>query len=916
LTEQRKISSQLIDIANNIGAKIVPTGDCHYVHRSDAQAHDIMLCVATNSNVNTPDRFSFSGDEFYLQSYEDMASRFSDEWLANTMHVNDMVSLDLSFGEFHFPNFPIPTQEDSITYFERLAWDGLKKKYGEELPQNILDRAKHEIKVVEEMGFPEYFLVVSDLVRWAKDNDIRVGWGRGSAAGSVLSYAFDITNLDPIRFGLMFERFLVEGRKSMPDIDLDFDDRHRDKVIEYARTKYGTDKVAHICTFNRTGARQSLRDAARALGYDFSSGDKVAKLVPPPVLGVSKNLDECMEVEEFKSEYNSNNDSKKIIDAAFGLEGLVRQTGIHAAGVVISKESLTEYLPVMQKGQDNPVVTQWDMGRVEQCGLLKIDFLGLRNLGVIDSCIKLVKKNIGTNIILDEVPLDDKKTYEELCKGNAIGVFQLESSGMRQLMVQLQPQNIEDIMALISLYRPGPMGSGMDKLYIDRKHGRSKVNYDHQKLEKVLGPSLGIMLYQEDVLGVARELAGFTSAEADDLRKVIGKKLMDKIALFRSKFVQGCVQHSGISEDKANKIYSDIEYFGGYGFNRAHAASYAMISYITAYLKTHYPSEYMAALLTSVAGNKDKLFLYLNDCKKMNITVYPPSINKSGIDFEVSDLSSILFGLASVNGIGASIAESIVANRDTTKPYVSIYDFYKRCDPIVLKKSTLEHLAYSGALDELLDNIKDDDELPRSIELSILEKEKTELGIYVTKHPLEGMWDVMSNKTDVEILQVPECNPGSYIKVGGIITSSKKIITKKGARMYKFILEDPTGELEVIVFPREAKNYSDESFKEGEIAYISGTVNKETDDENSTFKLFLTNLEKVDNSTIYSGKSIYINSEDIDEYKFKTICDIINNNNGNRQVYVKSKTDIGTFVYKFAKTTNKKAEDLIQQLMN
>ena len=504
LSEQRKISNLLIEIAQEIGAKIVPTGDCHYVHKKDAQAHDIMLCVATNSNVNTPDRFSFSGEEFYLQSYNEMASRFPKDWLDNTMLVNDMVDVDLSFGEIHFPNFPIPTKEGSIEYFERLAWEGLKRKYGDPLPQEILDRALHEIRVVKDMGFPEYFLVVSDLVRWAKTNDIRVGWGRGSAAGSVLSYAFDITNLDPIRFGLLFERFLVEGRKSMPDIDLDFDDRHRDKVIEYAKNKYGEDKVAHICTFNRTGARQSLRDAARALGYDFSGGDKIAKLVPPPVLGVSKSLSECMEVEEFKSEYESNKDSKKIVDTALGLEGLVRQTGIHAAGVVISKNKLTDYLPIMQKGVDNPVVTQWDMGRVEQCGLLKIDFLGLRNLGVIDSCLKLIKKKQNIEIDLDSIPLDDKRTYEELCRGNAVGVFQLESSGMRQLMVQLQPQNIEDIMALISLYRPGPMGSGMDKLYIDRKHGRAKVSYDHQKLEKVLAPSLGIMLYQEDVLGVAR----------------------------------------------------------------------------------------------------------------------------------------------------------------------------------------------------------------------------------------------------------------------------------------------------------------------------------------------------------------------------------------------------------------------------
>ena len=559
----------------------------------------------------------------------------------------------------------------------------------------------------------------------------------------------------------------------MPDIDLDFDDRHRDKVIEYAKNKYGEDKVAHICTFNRTGARQSLRDAARALGYDFSGGDKIAKLVPPPVLGVSKSLSECMEVEEFKSEYESNKDSKKIVDTALGLEGLVRQTGIHAAGVVISKNKLTDYLPIMQKGVDNPVVTQWDMGRVEQCGLLKIDFLGLRNLGVIDSCLKLIKKKQNIEIDLDSIPLDDKRTYEELCRGNAVGVFQLESSGMRQLMVQLQPQNIEDIMALISLYRPGPMGSGMDKLYIDRKHGRAKVSYDHQKLEKVLAPSLGIMLYQEDVLGVARELAGFSSAEADDLRKVIGKKLMDKIALFRKKFVDGCVEHSGISESSANKIYSDIEYFGGYGFNRAHAASYAMISYITAYLKSNYPAEYMAALLTSVAGNKDKLFLYLNDCKKLGLKVSPPSINSSGIEFEVFDGNRILFGLGSINGIGASIAEAIIESRDINNPYKNLYDFYKRCNPIILKKSTLEHLFYSGAMDDLVDKTNEDDEdISRSIELSILEKEKEELGIYVSKHPLEGIWDIVQKNIDLEIIQVQECNAGAFIKMGGIITSS------------------------------------------------------------------------------------------------------------------------------------------------
>lgn len=915
LVEQRKVSNQLIEIANHIGARIVPTGDCHYVHREDAKAHDIMLCVATNSTINTPDRFSFSGDEFYLQSYDDMTRRFSEEWLKNTMHVNDMVDVDLNFGQIYFPNFPIPTNEGSIEYFERLAWEGLRARYGEDLPQEIVDRANYEIKVVKDMGFPEYFLVVSDLVRWAKDSGIRVGWGRGSAAGSILSYAFNITNLDPLKFGLMFERFLVEGRKSMPDIDLDFDDRHRDKVINYAREKYGSDRVAHICTFNKTGARQSIRDAARALGYDFATGDKVSKLVPPPVLGVSKTLSECMEVDEFTSLYKSDADSKKIVDTAFGLEGLVRQTGMHAAGVVISRDPLTEYLPIMQKGADNPIITQWDMGRVEQCGLLKIDFLGLRNLGVIDQCVKLVKKHRGINIVVDEIPLDDQTTYNELCKGNAIGVFQLESSGMRELMVQLQPQNIQDIMALISLYRPGPMGSGMDKLYIDRKHGRSKISYDHPNLEKVLGPSLGIMLYQEDVLGVARELAGFTSAEADDLRKVIGKKLMDKIALFRNKFVQGCMQYSNLDEDRANKIYSDIEYFGGYGFNRAHAASYAMISYITAYLKVNYTAEYMAALLTSVAGNKDKLSLYLSDCRKMNIKVAPPSINRSIEDFGVIDDRNIIFGLAAINGIGYAVSDAILSNRKEDRPYTSMHDFLRRTNIAVLKKSTLEHLAASGAFDELIEYAIDQD-FGRRTELSLLEREKEELGIYVSKNPVDGIWDLLSENISHEIIELEDVNMSSRVSLAGIISNSKKILTKKGARMYKFTLQDISSEVEIIVFPREAKSYDDDFFSDGEVIKITGTLNKEGDEERSTNKIVLNSCEKVDLSHFSGGRPIYLKAKNnISEETIKKINDIIKSHKGGSYVFLEIDEEKQKVRFKFNTTTSVVVKDSLEKLI-
>jgi len=874
------------------------------VHRHDAKAHDIMLCVATNSNINTPDRFSFSGDEFYLQSYEDMSSRFTENFLRNTMYVNDMVEVDLKFGQIHFPNFPIPTKESSTDYFERLAWEGLKLKYGDPLPQNILDRALHEIKVVKDMGFPEYFLVVSDLVRWAKNNDIRVGWGRGSAAGSVLSYAFDITNLDPIRFGLMFERFLVEGRKSMPDIDLDFDDRHRDKVIEYARSKYGSDRVAHICTFNRTGARQSIRDAARALGYDFVSGGEIAKLVPPPVLGISKSLKECMTVSEFYKEYSSNEDSSKIVDTAFGLEGLVRQTGIHAAGIVISKGPLVEYLPIMQKGVENPVVTQWDMGRVEQCGLLKIDFLGLRNLGVIDQCVKLVKKHRDIHIDIDSIPLDDSLTYNELCKGNAIGVFQLESNSMREMMVQLQPKTIEDIMALISLHRPGPMGSGMDKLFIDRKHGRSKVEYDHISLEKVLGPSLGVMLYQEDVLGVARELAGFSSAEADDLRKVIGKKLIDKIALIRQKFVLGCIQVSGITEQKANKIYSEIEYFGGYGFNRAHAASYAMISYITAYLKSNYTVEYMAALMSSVVGNKEKQALYLSDCRKRGIKVLPPSINKSMEDFGVIDESTIIFGLSAVNGIGYSVSDSIISSRDIGKPYISMHDFFRRTGSSVLKKSTIEHLVKAGAFDELIDRSFDSD-FGRRTELSILEKEKEELGVYVSKNPVDGIWDLLSQNISNEIVEVLDMYQGNRVCVAGVVSGAKKIITKKGAKMFKFNVQDISSDIEIIVFPREAKNYADDFFADGDVIRIVGSVAKDGDEENSTTKIVMNNCEKMDLSNFAGGKPIYLKAnKNTSLSAFSNLYDIINSKNGGSYVFVETQDGNKNITFKYKNTTS------------
>jgi DNA polymerase-3 subunit alpha len=568
----------------------------------------------------------------------------------------------------------------------------------------------------------------------------------------------------------------------------------------------------------------------------------------------------------------------------------------------------------MKKGVDAPLVTQWDMGRVEQCGLLKIDFLGLRNLGVIDSCLKLIEKNTKEVIDIEFIPLDDPKTYEELCKGNSAGVFQLESSGMRQLMVQMQPQNIEDIMALISLYRPGPMGSGMDKLYIDRKNGKSRVSYDHPKLEKVLGPSLGIMLYQEDVLGVARELAGFSSAEADDLRKAIGKKQMDKISLFRKKFVEGCVKVSDITDDKANKIYSDIEYFGGYGFNRAHAASYAMISYTTAYLKANYTVEYMAALMTSVVGNKDKQALYLSDCRKLNLEVLPPSVNYSGVDFEVVNTNSIIFGLSAIDGIGLSIADSIVNCRDQDKPYTSLYDFYRRCDPSVLKKSTLENLGFSGALDELVED--QNMELSRRIELEVLEKEREQLGIYVTNHPVLGIWDILKNQITHEVIDLSDCPGGTAVKVGGIIVSNKKMTTKKGQKMYKLEIEDISSSIEVIIFPKNAKDISDDYFNSGDIFVISAFLNRENDDENSVVKLFYNSSEKIDSKIFSGGKPISLTVKDgLSQGTFEKIYDLVSSNKGNRPVFLEIIDNNRKFVYKFDILASGKIVDSLNKIL-
>lgn len=855
IDDQRKVRDRTIEIARRINALIVPTGDCHYVHKSDHEDHDTLLCIQTGSQKNQEERFRFAGPHFYLHSYEEMLEKFPTEWLANTLQVGESVDLKLNFGKFYFPEFPIPDGYTYDSYLEESVWNGLKIRYGHSLPQKVVERAEYELSIVKEMGFQSYFMVVADLIRWARENNIRTGVGRGSAASSIISYALKITGLDPLKFNLLFERFLVPGRKSMPDIDIDVDDRYRDQMIEYARQKYGTDHIANICTFTSIAAKSAVRDSARVLGYDYNFGDKIAKLVPPPVQGFSKTLEESLENPDLRKLYDTDKDAHIILDSALGIEGVIRQTGIHAAGIVIAQSAVTDHIPVMQKGPDAPIVTQWDMSWVERNGILKIDFLGLRNLAVIDIAIKTIWKRHKKVIDTNHIPLDDLPTYDALCTGESNGLFQIESSGMRQMMVAMKPNRIEDLMALISLYRPGPLGSHMDKTYIARKNGQASTTYDHAALESVLDNTYGVMLYQENILSVARELAGFDVSEADDLRKAIGKKLKDKIGAFRQKFVEGAYRTHQVDKRTADKIYSDIEFFGAYGFNIAHAASYGVIAFWTAYLKTHYPVEYMAALLSTVSDKPERLGSYLNECRRMHITVHPPDINQSDQEFNVLSDDEIRFGLISVNGLGPSICDAIITSR--ADPYQNLYDFMRRIDPLVLNKAVIEALIQSGSLDGLIEAQKSQ-LIARDEKMNILFQEKQRLGAYVSDHPVLSIWNILEPNVTHSIHQLEDTIDGERVHLGGLINTLEKKVTKRGDPMYIMSLEDIDGAIEVVAFPRETKKF-EHIFQEGSIVLIEGRIQREGDEENSIIRLILTGITTPVISQYQSGHPINLN---------------------------------------------------------
>ena len=690
LPVQQEIVPQLARLAGGAGLQLVATGDVHYLDAADAVSHEALLCIQSGDSLKNPAHWRFETNEFYFKTPEEMALDFPghEDAMRRTLEVAERCEVEIELDRILLPHFPVPGDRDAFDYLVELCEKGVERRYGTVTPE-LQERLRFELKTIREMGFADYFLIVSDFVGFAKRNGIGVGPGRGSAAGSLVAYSLEITDIDPIRYDLLFERFLNPGRKSMPDIDIDFAVEGRERVINYVAEKYGRDRVAQIITFSTMAARAALRDAGRVLEVPYGVVDRIAKLVPE---GPGQMLADALKPgAELRQAVDSDPVAKEIVELAQPLEGLTRADSIHAAGVVIGAQPLIELIPLQQKGPDAELVTQFSMGNVEALGLLKMDFLGLRNLDVIDTAVGL----IGGGLDIGTIALDDRRTYEMLARGEASGVFQFESSGMREALRQVKPTEFEDLIALVALYRPGPMQ--YIPTYAARKNGREPVTYVDRRLEAITGTTFGISLYQEQTMEIAKQLAGFSPAEADDLRKAIGKKIHALMASLKEKFIDGCATN-GVTPAVANQLWDDTEKSQDYSFNKSHAACYALIAYRTAWLKANHPCEYMAALISSVMNTKDRVPFYVNACDEMGIEVLPPDVNVSQLDFAVVE-GKIRLGLNAVKNVGETAAAAIVRARDEGGLFVSVWDFVERVDPQVVNKRALESLVKCGSLD-------------------------------------------------------------------------------------------------------------------------------------------------------------------------------------------------------------------------
>jgi DNA polymerase-3 subunit alpha len=847
---QNTVNQGLVKIARETGIPLVATNDCHYLTRDQSHAHEVLLCVQTGRTIDDPNRFHFDSDQLYFKSPQEMKECFAwcPEAISNTVKVAERCNLELEFGEHHFPLFPVPAGESLDSMFERAARDGLAKRmaiirqrddFGPDQEKVYEDRLAMEIDVIKKMGFPGYFLVVADFISWAKENRIPVGPGRGSGAGSLVAYSMLITDLDPLPYGLIFERFLNIERKSMPDFDVDFCQDRRGEVIEYVQKKYGgADHVAQIITYGSMKARGVIRDVGRALAIPYGEVDKIAKLIPDELkITIQKALAQEPRLNEMIRQAPG---IAKLIEISMLLEGMPRHTSTHAAGVVISPRPMYEYLP-MARGSKDEVLTQYDMSHTEQTGLIKFDFLGLKTLTVIERALVLIEAAIDRRIDIANIPLDDAKTYSLLCRGDALGVFQLESSGMRKLLTDMRPEVFSDLIALVALYRPGPLESGMVADFVSTKHGRMVAKYPLPQLEPILKETYGVIVYQEQVMKIANVLASYSLGDADMLRRAMGKKKAEVMAAEKEKFMAGCAKNQ-VPSDKAEYIFDLMAKFAGYGFNKSHSAAYALIAYQTAYLKAHYPSQFMAALLSCDMNNTDKIVLYINECREHDIEVLPPDINESNSDFAVI-AERIRFGLAAVKNVGGSALDSIIEERQQGGFYTSLADFCARIDSRRVNRRVIESLIKAGAFDSLggkrsqffaildvameqaqsaqrdkisgqksLFGVLPATEAAKSSEIRMpdiaewpekdkLAAEKETVGFYLTGHPLDSHRRELKMVTTSLLTDLGEFH-NQPVRVGGLLKTRKNILSKKGDRMAFLTLEDVSGVAEIVVFPQ------------------------------------------------------------------------------------------------------------------
>lgn len=866
LEKQNRLNKEIIKLSRETHLPLVATCDVHYLDRTDAKAHEALLCVQTQTTLDDAGRMQFETDQLYFKSADEMMEAFKDtpEAVTNTVKIAERCNLELNFDEYHLPKFVPPEGEDNLSYFKRLVDEGIKKRYKTITPE-IKERVAHEVKVINDLGFVSYFLIVWDFINHAREKNIPVGPGRGSAAGSIVSYALGITNIDPIEYGLIFERFLNPSRVSMPDIDIDFCFERRGEVIDYVVEKYSKENVAQIITFGSMMAKGVLRDVGRVMSIPYADVDKIAKMVPNDP-GIT--LHRALEIEpELRMQYEQDGLVKQLIDISLRLEGLHRHAGKHAAGVVISDISLQKRIPLF-KTTDDQLTTGYAMKSLDRIGMLKMDFLGLKTLTVIDQTRKIVKRTKGIDIDTDNIPLDDAKTFELLGKGETAGVFQVESGGMRDLLRKIQPSAVNDLIAILALYRPGPMEGGMLDDFIRRKQGKVEVKYDHELLEPILKETYGIIVYQEQVMKSVSALAGFTMAEADKVRKVMGKKVknpevLDKI---KQQFLEGAKKNN-VDLDIADKIWGFIVKFAGYGFNKSHSAAYAVISYRTAYLKANYPVEFMTALLTSEKNNSDKISDYINEAIRMGIDVMPPDINSSYKDFTV-DGENIRFGLSAVKNVGEGAAEAIIESRREKGNYESLYDFAEKIDLRSVNRKVVESLVKCGAFDStgiyrsqamsILDKVlemsaktgrdramgqmsffddgTDSDEsfkesfeevpdIPEWPEQDLLTNEKEMLGFYITTHPLARFERLLNAYSTSKIKDLASMSDGAEVLIGGIINKVRTTVTrKKGEKMAIISMADLDSFIEVLVFPR-AYRKTPELVKEDGLVYIQGRLN-------------------------------------------------------------------------------------------